>query len=338
MRFCIIGAGAIGGFLGARLALGGEEVTFIARGRNLDAINADGMRVYYRDGREEIASSVDATDNYATAGTFDAVILAVKAYQLGEVAQRLEPLCRDDTVVIPMQNGIPFWYFYGHAGPLQGRCVESVDPGGAILAAIPGRRILGCIVYVAAELSAPARVVHVRGERFPIGELDGSRSERVRRFSEAFERAGLEAPVLDDVRAEAWLKLWGNLAFNPISALTHATLADICGDPDGRALAAQMMREAQAVAGKLGIAFRVPLETRIEGAAKVGRHKTSMLQDVEAGRPMEIDALLGSVVELGTLAGVPTPTILAVYQAARLLQRTMRDGMAALRAVPLPSS
>jgi 2-dehydropantoate 2-reductase len=338
MRFCIIGAGAIGGFVGARLALAGEEVTFIARGRNLDAINADGMRVYYRDGREEIASSVDATDNYDSAGTYDAIVLALKAHQLGDVCARLAPLCHDDTVVVTMQNGVPFWYFDGHGGALAGRTVESVDPGGAIKAAIPARRIIGCVVYAAAEVSGPGRVVHINGDRFPVGELDGSKSERVQRVSQAFVNAGLKSPLLEDVRAEVWLKLWGNLAFNPISALTHATLADICADRHGRALAEQMMREAQAVAQKLGVAFRVTLEKRIEGAASVGRHKTSMLQDVEAGRAIEIDALLGAVVELGELAGVPTPTIRAIYQAAKLLDRTMRDEMVAVRSIPLPSS
>ncbi len=338
MKFCIIGAGAIGGLVGARLALGGEEVTYIARGRNLDAINEGGMTIYYRDGRAETATNVEATDNYATAGQFDAVVLAMKAHQLAEVAHRLAPLCRDDTVVIPMQNGIPFWYFQGQGGELEGRAVESVDPGGLIKDAIAARRILGCVVYPAAQLSAPGKVVHIEGERFPLGELDGSKSERAQRVSEAFTRAGLKAPVLDDMRAEVWLKLWGNLTFNPISALTHATLAGHLRGPAGRALAAQMMREAQAVAEKLGVTFRVSLDKRIEGARKVGRHKTSMLQDVEAGRPTEIDALVGSVVELGLLAQVPTPTIRAIYQAAKLLDCTMGAEMVGVRSVPLPSS
>jgi 2-dehydropantoate 2-reductase len=338
MRFCIIGAGAIGGFVGARLALAGEEVTFIARGRNLEAINANGMKIFYHDGREQTASTVKATDNYAAAGTFDVVVLALKAHQVTDVADKLAPLFHADTVVIPMQNGIPFWYFHGHGGELQGRTVESVDRGGVIKAAIPASRIVGCVVYPAAELSAPGRVVHIEGERFPIGELDGSKSERVQRISEAFVKAGLKCPVLEDVRAEMWLKLWGNLTFNPISALTQATLVDICEDPDGRELAAQMMREAQAVAETLGITFRVSLEKRIEGAAKVGRHKTSMLQDVEAGRPIEIDALVGSVVELGALAKVPTPTITAIYRAAKLLDRRMTAEMVGVRSVPLPSS
>jgi 2-dehydropantoate 2-reductase len=338
MRFCIVGAGAIGGFVGARLALSGEDVTFIARGKNLSAINAGGIKLFHRDGREEIASTAKATDDYAAAGTFDAVILALKAHQVGAVAGQLAPLMHADTVVIPMQNGIPFWYFHQHGGELAGRTVESVDPGGVVKNAIPAERVLGCIVYPATELVAPGTVMHIEGDRFPIGELDGSKSERAQRISEAFTKAGLKCPLLDDVRAEMWLKLWGNLTFNPISALCHATLVDICEDADGRELAAQMMREAQAVAEKLGITFRVSLEKRIEGAGKVGKHKTSMLQDVEAGRPLEIDALVGSVVELGQLTGVPTPTITAIYRAVRLLDRTMAAEMISVRAVQFPSS
>jgi 2-dehydropantoate 2-reductase len=338
MRFCIIGAGAIGGLVGARLALAGEEVTFVARGRNLEAINAAGMKVFYRDGREETATTVRATDRCDAAGKFDVVILAMKAHQVAAIAKDLAALLEEHTVVIPMQNGIPFWYFHDHGGALAGRTVETVDPGGVVKDAIAARRIVGCVVYPASELVAPGTVVHIEGERFPIGELDGSKSQRAQEISNAFVAAGFKCPVLDDIRSEMWLKLWGNLTFNPISALTHATLVDICEDANGRALAAQMMREAQAVAEKLGITFRVSLDKRIEGAAKVGKHKTSMLQDVEAGRALEIDALVGSVVELGELAGVPTPTIRAVYQAAKLLDRTMAAEMVGVRATPLPSS
>jgi 2-dehydropantoate 2-reductase len=337
MRFCIVGAGAIGGFVGAKLALGGHEVVFIARGKNLDAINANGVHVFYRDGREE-AAPARATDDYAAAGRFDAVILGLKAHQVAAVAGKLAPLYHDDTVVIPMQNGIPFWYFQRHGGPLAGRTVESVDPGGVVKDAIPASRILGCVVYPATELTAPGTIVHIEGDRFPLGELDGQKTARVQAMADAFVGSGLKCPVLDNVRSEIWLKLWGNLTFNPISALTHATLVDMCEDPNGRELAAQMMREAQAVAESLGIAFRVTLEKRIDGAARVGRHKTSMLQDVEAGRALEIDALVGSVVELGQLAGVPTPTITAIYNATKLLDRTMAREQVAVRAVQLPSS
>jgi len=318
MRFCIVGAGAIGGFVGAKLALAGEEVTFIARGKNLAAINEKGMSVYYRDGREEHATMAKAEEDYAKAGTFDVVILTLKAHQVGAVAEKLAPLYHQDTVVIPMQNGIPFWYFHDHGGELAGRTVETVDPGGIVKNAIPKERIIGCVVYPATELVEP--------------------TERITRITEAFTKAGLKSPILENVRAEMWLKLWGNLTFNPISALTHATLQDICEDPHGKALAAQMMKEAQAVAEHLGITFRVPLEKRIEGARKVGKHKTSMLQDVEAGRPVEIDALVGSVVELGDLTGIPVPTIRAVFQAVKLLDKTYTEQVVSIRAVQTDGS
>jgi 2-dehydropantoate 2-reductase len=338
MRFCIVGAGAIGGFVGAKLALAGEEVTFIARGKNLEAINAEGMRVFYRDGREEVASTVKATDDYAKAGTFDVVILALKAHQVGAVADKLAPLYHENTVVIPMQNGVPFWYFHDHGGELAGRTVETVDPGGVVKNAIPKERIVGCVVYPATELVAPGKVVHIEGDRFPIGELNVATSERAQRIAEVFARSGLKCPVLENVRAEMWLKLWGNLTFNPISALTHATLQDMCAHPHGHALAAQMMKEAQAVAEHLGITFRVPLEKRIEGARKVGKHKTSMLQDVEAGRAVEIDALVGSVVELGELTGIPVPTIKAIFQAVKLLETTYVSQVVSIRAVQTDGS
>jgi 2-dehydropantoate 2-reductase len=323
MRICVVGAGAIGGLAGASLALAGHEVTFIARGANRDAINQRGLRVTYADGRVATARA-NATDDFARAGTFELVILALKAHQLGEVAAQVESLCRADTVVLPMQNGIPFWYFHRHGGALEGRAVESVDPGGRIRAAIDPRRIVGCVIFVAAERVAPGEVRHTGYDRLPMGELDGSRSPRIERIARAFEEAGFKAPILDDIRSEVWVKLWGNASFNPISALTRATLVDICTDPDGRELAARIMEETQAVAAKLGIAFRVTIDKRIEGAARVGPHKTSMLQDVEAGRRLELDALVGSVVELGGIVGVPTPTLRAIYQAARLLDRTIR--------------
>ncbi len=338
MRFCIVGAGAIGGFVGAKLALAGEDVTFIARGKNLEAINAKGMSVFYRDGREEHATTAKATDDFAKAGTFDVVILALKTHQVAAVVDKLAHLYHEKTAVIPMQNGIPFWYFHDHGGELAGRTVETVDPGGVVKDTIPKERIIGCVVYPASELVEPGKVVHIEGDRFPIGELDGTTTERATKISEAFTKAGLKCPILDNVRAEMWLKLWGNLTFNPISALTHATLQDMCEHPHGRALAAQMMTEAQAVAEKLGITFRVPLDKRIEGARKVGKHKTSMLQDVEAGRPIEIDALVGSVVELGDLAQVQVPTIKAVFQAAKLLETTYTSEMVSIRAVQTDGS
>lgn len=336
MKFCIVGAGAIGGFVGAKLAAAGEDVTFIARWKNLDAIRANGMTVKYHDGSVLEARNVKATDSFAAVGHVDCVILALKAHQVEAVVNQLAPLLGAKTTIITMQNGIPFWYFVNHGGAHQGKRVESVDPRGVCLDGIAAERIIGCVVYPATELVAPGVVQHIEGERFPLGELDGNSSNRVKDLSDIFAKAGLKAPVLDNIRNEIWLKLWGNLTFNPISALTHATLVDICTHPLGRTLATNMMREAQTVAEALGASFRVPLEKRIEGAAKVGKHKTSMLQDVEAGRELEIDALVGAVVELGVLTSVPTPTISAVYQASTLLAATMKMDSVAIRGVHLP--
>ena len=325
MKIAIIGAGAIGGYVGVKLALAGEDVTFIVRGENLKAIRAHGMKLVMQDGSEHIASNVRATNDYNEAGPQDLVILALKAHQLEAVALDVPKLFGPDTVVVTMQNGIPYWYFHEHGGALAGTQVHSVDPSGVIAQHIPARRVLGCVVYPASELIAPGVVQHVEGDRFPLGELDGSSSERVQRIADCFTRAGFKAPVLDNIRAEIWLKLWGNLTFNPISALSHATLVDICQYPLARELAANMMREAQAVAGKLGIEFRVSLDKRIAGAEKVGKHKTSMLQDVEAGREPEIDALVGAVVELGRLTETPTPRIATAYALVKLLARSMAE-------------
>ena len=266
-----------------------------------------------------------ATDRYDEAGPQDIVILAMKAHQVEAVASEVPKLFGPDTVVVTMQNGIPYWYFHKHGGALEGSTVRSVDPNGVVGARIPADRVIGCVVYPASELVAPGVVKHIEGDRFPVGELDGSSSERVNRVSACLTRAGFKAPVLDNIRAEIWLKLWGNLTFNPISSLSHSTLVDICQYPPSRDLAAAMMREAQAVANKLGIEFRVSLEKRIAGAEKVGKHKTSMLQDVEAGRAPEIDALVGAVVELARLTDTPTPHIDTVYSLVKLLARTMED-------------
>ncbi len=336
MKFCIVGAGAIGGFVGAKLALAGEDVTFIARWKNLDAIRTRGMTVKMNDGTVLVAMGAKATDSFAAVGHVDCVILALKSHQVEAVVYQLPPLLGPKTTIITMQNGIPFWYFHQHGGPLEGATVEAVDPRGVCKDGIPAERIIGCVVYPATELIAPGLVRHVEGDRFPLGELNGSISNRVKDLSDIFAKSGLKAPVLENIRNEIWLKLWGNLTFNPISALTHATLQDICQFQLGRELAANMMKEAQAVAEKLGASFRVSLERRIEGAEKVGRHKTSMLQDVEAGRAIEIDALVGSVVELGRLTGVPTPTITAIYQASKLLAHTIETEKVAVRGIELP--
>jgi 2-dehydropantoate 2-reductase len=325
MKIAIIGAGAIGGYVGVKLALAGEDVTFIVRGANLDAIRTNGMKLIMHDGSEHVARSVKATNDYAAAGVQDLVILAMKAHQVEAVVDDLPKLLGPDTLIVTMQNGVPFWYFHAHGGALAGSPVKSVDPSGRIAAAIPAAQVIGCVVYPASELVAPGVVKHIEGDRFPVGELDGSMSERVQRVADCFVKAGFKSPVLDNIRSEIWLKLWGNLTFNPISSLAHATLVDICQYPLTRDLAAAMMTEAQEVANKLGITFRVSIDKRIAGAEKVGKHKTSMLQDIEAGRAPEIDALVGSVVELGRLTHTPTPHIDTVYALVKLLGKTMDE-------------
>jgi 2-dehydropantoate 2-reductase len=325
LKIAIIGVGAIGGYVGTRLAHAGDEVTFIARGSNLDALRTRGIRLIMGDGTEQAVPHVRATDNYAEAGPQDMVILAMKAHQVEAVAPQVPKLFGPDTVVVPMQNGIPYWYFHRYPGPLANSHVKSVDPNGVIWEHIPCERVIGCVVYPAAELVAPGVIKHVEGNRFPVGEPDGSPSERVTRVSQCFVNGGLQAPVLEDIRAEIWLKLWGNLTFNPISALSRATLASICQYPLSRTLAKDMMTEAQTIASKLGITFRVPLEKRIAGAERVGHHKTSMLQDVEAARELEVDALLGSVIELARLTETPTPHLDTVYALTKLLAKSLEE-------------
>lgn len=329
MKIAIIGVGAIGGYVGIRLALAGEDVTFVARGANLERLQTRGLRLVHADGREERVPSVNATDDYAGIGPQDVVILGMKAHQIDAVTRDVPKLFGPDTVVVPLQNGIPYWYFYGLDGPLCGTRVKSVDPTGSIYDRIPCTRVVGCVVYPAAELIGLGVIKHVEGNRFPVGEPDGSDSERVRRVSQAFINGGLQSPVLGDIRSEIWLKLWGNLTFNPISALSRATLASICQYEPSRAIAAAMMQEAQIVAEKLGATFRVPLEKRIAGAERVGHHKTSMLQDLEARRELEIDALLGSVVELARLTRTPTPHIDTVFALVKLLAKGLHEGKTA---------
>ena len=326
MKIAVIGAGSIGGMVGARLAQAGAEVTFLVRGANLTAIRANGMKLIEHDGSELIVKNVSATNDYNEPGPQDVVILALKAQQVEQVAADLPKLFGEHTSVITMQNGIPFWYFHKHGGDFEGCQVKSVDSTGIISAHIGAERLIGCVVYPASQLIAPGVVQHIEGNRFPLGELDGTVSERVQILSELFVKAGFKAPVLDNIRSEIWLKLWGNLTFNPISALAHSTLVDICQFPLSRELATAMMTEAQTVANKLGITFRVPLEMRIAGAEKVGKHKTSMLQDIEAGREPEIDALVGSVIELGRLTNTPTPHIDTVYALVKLMAKTMSEG------------
>jgi len=325
MKICIVGAGAIGGMMGARLALAGEDVTLIARGAHLDAMRQSGLKLIEEDGTENVARNVKATNRLSEAGVQDIVILALKAHQVEPIATELPALFGPDTIVVTTQNGIPWWYFQKHGGEFEGRRVETVDPNGTLMASVDVKRILGCVVFPAAEIITPGVVRVIEGNRFPVGELDGSESERVKMVTALFTRAGFKSPVLKNVRAEIWLKLWGNLSFNPISALSHSTLVDICQFPLTRQLAANMMTEAQTIANKLGIEFRVSLEKRIAGAENVGKHKTSMLQDIEIGRAIEIDALVGAVIELGRLTQIPTPHIDAVYACVKLLAKTLGE-------------
>lgn len=322
MQICIIGAGAIGGYLAVCLERAGNPVTVIARGANLAAIRERGLTLQSTDGSRHTIHPAYATDDMAAAGQHDLVIAAVKAHQLAAIAPAMRALYTPDTIVLPAQNGIPWWYFQGHGGPHEGQQIRSVDPDGILAAQIESERIIGCVVYPAAELEAPGVIRHIEGDRFTLGELSGVRTERIQRLSQLFAKAGLKAPIRTSIRTDIWVKLWGNLALNPVSALTGATLAGICRFPPSRALVAAIMAEAQAIAEQLGVSFGISIEQRIAGAEQVGEHKTSMLQDIEAGRSTEIDALVGAVAELGRLVGIPTPHIDSVEAAVRLLERT----------------
>jgi len=329
VRLCVVGAGAIGGFLAVRLARVCEQVSVVIRGANLQAVRAHGMKLLI-DGREEVAQ-LTATDRMAELGVQDVVVLGMKAHQVAPIVPELAALIGPQTLVVTAQNGIPWWYFFRHGGPYEGRRIEAVDPGGVISGALPVERTIGCIVYPACELEAPGVIRHIEGNRFSLGEIDGADTERVRALAQRFRGAGFKSPVVADIRAEIWLKLWGNLSFNPISALTHATLEDICRFPETRALAAAMMAEAQAIGTRLGVPFKVSLDKRIAGAEAVGAHKTSMLQDVETGRVLELDALVKSVIELGRITGTPTPAIDHVYALAALLAATLSRHKGRLR-------
>lgn len=323
MKFAVLGAGAIGGFLAARLALAGHEVAVLARGRNLEVIGAQGLRLIEADGRELAATTVRAVADLADAGPAEVLLLCVKAHQVSALRPAIAAAlaAAPSTMLVTMVNGVPWWYFQRLPGAWEGRVLESVDPGGELAASIDPACVVGGVVYPAAELVEPGLVRVIEGNRFTLGEPDGSRSERIEALSQALMGAGFKAPVSKDIRAEIWLKLWGNLCFNPISALTQATLEDIARFGPTRALVARMMGEGQAVAEALGVRFRIGIEQRIAGAEAVGAHKTSMLQDIEAGREPELAALVGAVIELGQVTGVATPTIEAVSALAALLGR-----------------
>ena len=324
MKICIVGAGAIGGLLAVRLQQSGQEVTVIARGAHLDAIREYGLKLIAEDDTEIVARP-KATGTIAEAGPQDLVILATKAHQLGAVVADLASLYGPDTIVLTAQNGIPWWYFFKHGGPHEGRQLTSVDPNGVIAANLPIARVIGSVVYPAAQIVAPGVIKHVEGNRISIAEIDNSQTPRVEMVSETLKNAGFKAPVVSDIRAELWIKLWGNLSFNPISALTHASLEDLCRFPLTRALATDMMREAQSIGEALGIRFRISIEKRLAGAEAVGKHKTSMLQDIETGRAIEADALLGSVIELGRITGIATPHLDSVHALLKLLNHTLQE-------------
>ncbi|MBB5689828.1 2-dehydropantoate 2-reductase [Roseomonas alkaliterrae] len=316
MRLCIFGAGAIGGLMAARLAAKGDvEVTVIARGPHLAAMQAHGLKLL-SEGSETVVRP-RCVASAAEAGVQDYVVVTLKAHSLPGAAAQMQPLLGPETAVVSAVNGVPWWYFHGLGGPHEGRVVESVDPGGVVSALLPPARAIGCIVYPAAEVIAPGVIEHTYGDRFSLGEPDGSRSPRAQRLSEALIAAGFKAPVRPRIRDELWVKLWGNLAFNPISALTTATLDVLIADDGQRGVARAMMLEGQRVAEALGVRFAIDVDKRIAGAAEVGAHKTSMLQDLERGRPMEIEALLGAVVELADLVGEPAPTCRTVLALVR---------------------
>lgn len=315
MRICIFGAGAIGGYMGVRLLEAGADVTFLARGPHLAAMRDNGVTLISEGKETVVRPRLAATPEEA--GPQDYVVITLKAHSIPGAASEIAKLLGPSTTLVTAVNGVPWWYFYKHGGPYDGTRLETVDPGGVLTRTLPPSACLGCIVYPAADVIRPGVIEHTYSNRFTLGEPDGSRSERATHFADMMIKGGLKSPVRPRIRDELWMKLWGNLAFNPLSALTTATLDRLATEPGSRSVARAMMVEAQAIAEKLGVRFAIDVDKRIEGAAEVGAHKTSMLQDLERGRPMEIDALLGAVVEMGRLTGLPTPicdTVLALVR------------------------
>ncbi|NEW90606.1 2-dehydropantoate 2-reductase [Rhodopseudomonas sp. BR0M22] len=325
MKICIYGAGAIGGYLGVQLARSGAaDVSLVARGAHLQAMKENGLKLLI-EGEERVIQP-NATDKPADLGVQDVIIICLKAHSITSAIDAMKPLLGSHTRIVTAVNGVPYWYFHKHGGAeFEGRTLESIDPGGRQWNELGPERGIGCIVYPATEIEAPGVIRHVYGDKFPIGEPSGETTSDVENLSKVFEAAGLKAPILDRIRDEIWLKLWGNVCFNPISALTHATLDVIASDPATRALSKAMMLEAQQIAETFGVKFRVDVERRIEGARKVGAHKTSMLQDLERGRPMEIDPLVTVVQEMGKMTGIPTPAIDAVL--GLVIQRAKVAGL-----------
>ena len=320
MKITIYGAGAIGGYLAAELALAGEDVSIVARGPHLQAIRERGLKLLI-EGKEKLAR-VRATEDPGAIGAQDYVILTLKAHSVAPVVDRMRPLLGPDTAVVTAQNGILWWYFYKLRGPWENERLPIADPGGKIWDGLGPQRAIGCVVYPSCEIVEPGVVRHIDGKRFMLGEPDGTKSERVTALSKILTSAGLKSPVRTRIRDDIWLKLWGNVSFNPVSAVTGATLEEMTENPGTREVIRKMMLEAEGVARKLGVDFPVDVDTRISWGAEVGAHKTSMLQDLEKGRPMEIDALVASVSELGRLTSVPTPTIDTLLALVRLRART----------------
>ena len=324
MKICIFGAGAIGGLIGGQLARAGVDVSFVARGPHLQAMQTHGLRLRI-DGAEHTVR-VPCTSNPAELGPQDYVFITLKAHSVPGAVESMRPLLHADTAVITGVNGLPYWYFHDHGGDYAGTILNSVDPGGLQWRVLGPERGIGCVLYPAADIVAPGVVEHAYGKKFPLGEPSGQTTARIQRLHEAMVAAGFEAPIRADIRDEIWLKLWGNLCLNPISALTHATLDVITADPAVRSLARGMMQEAQIIAERLGVRFRVGIERRLDGAGAIAGHKTSMLQDLEQRRPMEIDPLLGVIQELGQRVGQPTPLADAVLALLRLREKTARQG------------
>lgn len=320
MKVCIFGAGAIGGYMGVKLAKAGADVSLVARGPHLSEMQEKGLTLIEEE--ETTTVSVTASDDPTTLGVQDYVIVTLKAHSVPPVVSKMAPLIGPNTTIVSGVNGVPWWYFHQLEGEHEGTRLESVDPGNVQWDGFGPDRVLGCVVYPAAEVIEPGVIKHIEGNRFSLGEPDGSKSERALALSKILSDAGLKAPVRPKLRDEIWVKLWGNLSFNPISALTHATLDVLCTDEGTRAVARNMMLEAQEIAERLGVKFPIDVDRRIAGGAAVGAHRTSMLQDLDQGRPMEIDALVASVQELGRVTNVPTPTIDTVLGLVRLRART----------------
>jgi 2-dehydropantoate 2-reductase len=319
MKFLIAGAGAIGAYIGARMAQAGFDVTLFARGPHLRAMQEHGVQVKTADGDGNFTARPRVVGSLEEVGAVDVVFLGVKAHALPQLAPQLKPVLGPDTTVVSTQNGIPWWYFQGFGGEWEGLRLERVDPGGVISAAIPARSVVGSIVYFATEIPSPGVIHHIEGNRITLGEPDGTRSDRIRQIAEALIASGFRCPVTTRIRHEIWVKVLGNASFNPVSALTRATLAQMARDPGVSSVIRSIMQEVEAVSQKLGMELPVSIDQRIAGAEKVGEHKTSMLQDLEAGRPMELEAPVGAVVELGERVGLPMTVTRTVYNCTKLL-------------------